>query len=147
MSDLIKSMDLFTKDERWKADPRKLNFGIPFYGYEFDGARVFGEKFKTCKDLGYSRIEQFLKKPGNDGWKKSHDPEPSGAPYLVKENPDALITYDDAVSIRSKVEAIRERHMGGVFVWRLGHDFDKITGKQPLLDALIGAYAEFLKSK
>lgn len=146
MSILIESMELFTKNEQWKADPRKLNFGTAFYGYEFDGVRAFGERYAKdgCKDLSYAKIETILAKPAHGGWRLMRDSEVGGAPYLLREDPDALISYDDEASTRSKVEVvIRDRHMGGIFAWRLGRDFDSVTGKQPLLDALMNTYAKF----
>jgi GH18 family chitinase len=49
-----------------------------------------------------------------------------------------LITYDDQASTARKVEyAMHTRGIGGVFMWRLGGDYDGHS--QDLLDAMYKA--------
>jgi chitinase len=45
------------------------------------------------------------------------------------------VSYDDPQSIREKVRYVRERGLGGVFIWELGGDdgrlMDAIVGREP----------------
>jgi GH18 family chitinase len=71
-------------------------------------------------------------------WKLRYDNQ-AKAPYLLNEAVPSLITFDDATSTRRKTNyVLKQRGMGGVFMWDLSADYD---GKsQDLLDAMYSAW-------
>jgi chitinase len=134
------SIDLYEK--RYGVPAEKLNMGTAFYGYEFDGVNELWQpcacSSSTKSQLYGTFIKQRINRPG---WKAYFD-QVAMAPYLVGRDtalgPTMLISYDDQASTARKVEyALHTRGIGGVFMWRLGADYDGHS--QDLLDAMYKA--------
>jgi chitinase len=100
---------------------RKLLLGIPFYAYEWDQVKaenhgLFQKGKRVSQDQPYRYIRSI-----QDKFEQFRD-EKSRAPWLYDGT--SFWTYDDAVSIRRKVEYERSQRLGGVMVWELSGDSD-----------------------
>ena len=130
------SMDLFAND--YAVPLSKLNFGTAFYGYEFRGIRELWEHCDGCEVMGRNYAGYIKSRVNHGDWKLRYDNQ-AKAPYLLNEAVPSLITFDDATSTRRKTNyVLKQRGMGGVFMWDLSADYD---GKsQDLLDAMYSAW-------
>ncbi|KAG5889208.1 hypothetical protein JTB14_033286 [Gonioctena quinquepunctata] len=120
----------------------KIVLGIPFFGRSFTlqysnetdiGAAIKGpgrEGFYTQTPglLAYFEICDMIL---NEGWFRSHDA--SGSPIII--NGGQWVGYDDAESIKRKVDYAKEQGLGGVSVTAADlDDFKGLCGeKWPLL--------------
>jgi chitinase len=98
---------------------RKLLLGIPFYAYEWDQVRaenhgLFQKGKRVSEDQPYRYVQSI-----EDRFERFRDGK-SQAPWLYDGT--SFWTYDDAVSIRRKVEYGRSLRLGGVMVWELSGD-------------------------
>ena len=97
----------------------KLLMGIPFYAYRWDRVKdenhgLFQHGKKVKEDQPYHYIESI------EGHFSQYRDEHSQAPWLY--DGVSFWTYDDAVSIRKKMEYERGLQLGGVMVWELSGD-------------------------
>ncbi|WP_135661510.1 glycosyl hydrolase family 18 protein [Halorhabdus rudnickae] len=134
---------------QWKYPPAEpaeydeLVLGLPFYGRGFKGTTELYSGYDglpkgTWDDLSdgdptgsfdFGDIEENFQ--GEDGWtKKRHDP--GAVPYLVNEDEEILISYDDKQAIAEKVKFAKERGMQGVMFWELAQDWN-----ETLLDTIL----------
>jgi chitinase len=109
--------------------PEKIMLGLGFYGKAWQGvARGDYEDtpglFQPYKSLpfdqgtlSYVQVKEFLK-PGS-GFTRYWD-DLAQAPYLY--NGDIWISYTDEETIKVLTDFVREKKLGGVFVWEYGHD-------------------------
>jgi chitinase len=109
--------------------PEKIMLGLGFYGHAWKGVAVGDYEdtpglFQPWKTLPYEQgtvswttISQLLK-PGS-GYKRYWD-DLAQAPYLY--NGDVWISYTDPEQIEVITRFIKERNLGGAFVWEYGHD-------------------------
>jgi chitinase len=109
--------------------PEKIMLGLGFYGHAWKGVEVGPYEdtpglFQPWKTLPYEQgtvswttISQLLK-PGS-GYKRYWD-DLAQAPYLY--NGDVWISYTDPEQIERITRFIREKKLGGAFVWEYGHD-------------------------
>ncbi len=113
-----------------------INMGMPFYGLNFTNASdlyAFCNGSCTVQTPMFYEIYPLI---GN-GWTYNWD-SGSLVPYLIKDNGDGVISYDNEISISGKVNyALSTRNLGGVFMWHLSGDY--ISGNQPLFNAMYEA--------
>jgi chitinase len=114
----------------------KLTVGLPFYGRGFSGAEAMGESFSGLPwgtwESGVFDYEDLRDNyVGASGWERRWDAE-AGVPWLVNASEQVVISYDDAESIRGKVDYAAERGLRGVMAWEL-------SGEDGDLSAVIGA--------
>jgi chitinase len=137
---LTTSMDLFEKT--YGVPRQKLNFGTAFYGYDFEGAKSLWDVCNCGKTTTSVNYGTSIKPRINHlGWKAYFDDD-AKAPYLLKEGSgqgSGFVTYDDPSSTAAKTSLVlRDRKMGGMFMWELSADYDGAS--QDLLDSMYGAF-------
>src|SRR5690606_10007181 len=66
-----------------------------------------------------------------DGWERHWD-DVARVPYLINEEEERFITYEDPTSVAEKVDYVRSRELRGLILWEISHDY-MLTGVQPLL--------------
>jgi chitinase len=111
--------------------PAKLLMGIPFYAYGWDGVAdlnhgLFQAGEPIRGDHFYSYIQTIQPK-----FQLYRDPE-SKAPWLFDGK--SFWSFDDAISIRAKLEYAKKQKLGGVMVWELSND----SADAGLLKAIAG---------
>ena len=107
----------------------KIVIGVPFFGREFNAARLYGPSTGGDVSYGYAQIVRFMEQ----GWTYHWDAV-AQVPYLTNPTGDKLITYDDTLSVRLKAEYAVKQKLRGVMIWALGQDV--VSGRQPLLEAV-----------
>ncbi len=108
---------------------RKLLVGIPFY------ARAYGSVPATNNGLfqpGTGRPAEW--RPGDGDWRilsqtRVNNPHyvrywesAARVPWLYDKVSGTWVTYDDPQSVGEKASYVRDRSLGGVFIWELGGD-------------------------
>jgi chitinase len=104
----------------------KLLIGTAFYGWQFNGASMYGPGVGTAQKA-YSTIVPLMQ----SGWVRSWDGV-GHVPYLSNSTQSAVISYDDSVSIGEKMTYVKNQGLGGTIIWALGQD-NMGNGQQPLL--------------
>ena len=116
----------------WAGVPtEKIVLGVGFYGKAWQGVeKGFYEEtpglFQPYKSLPFDQgsvswttIAEYLK-PGS-GYTRHWD-DMGQAPYIY--NGDIWISYTDEEQIKLITAFIKEKRLGGVFVWEYGHDMN-----------------------
>jgi chitinase len=116
----------------WAGVPtEKIILGVGFYGHAWQGVEVgpyedtpgLFQPFQSLPfeqgTISWTQIAEFLK-PGS-GYTRYWD-NLAGAPYLY--NGDIWISYTDEEHIKLITDFIKEKRLGGVFVWEYGHDMN-----------------------
>ncbi|MEA1899057.1 MAG: glycoside hydrolase family 18 protein [Bacteroidota bacterium] len=111
----------------------KINLGLAFYGRFWKG--VSNENnglFQAAESVGmieYYRIlaDKYIEK---NGFTRFWD-ESAQAPYLWNPDSSIFISYEDTVSIRLKIDYLKEKGLGGVMFWEYTDDYES-----QLLDAI-----------
>ena len=113
-----------------KIPPHKIILGIPLYGYEWEtlenypGAPVIPGTGKTAS---HQRVEEILKTCVH--CTKATD-DFSGQPYLFQPKTEdgsfPEIFYEDEESLQKKLELAKEYQLGGVAVWAVGYEGEKL---------------------
>ncbi len=106
----------------------KMVFGIPSFGFQFEGATGPGSNFTKgkTKSLSYAQIVK------NTDW-EIHFDSVSVEPYAVSEN--SYITYEDPHSAAIKTRWVKENGYAGIMVWEVSHDYIEGVGN-PILDSI-----------
>ena len=106
----------------------KMVFGIPAFGFEFEGATGPGSDFTKgkTKSLSYAQIVK------NSNW-EIHFDSVSAEPYAVSEN--SYTTYEDPHSAAIKTRWVKENGYAGIMVWEVSHDYIEGVGN-PILDSI-----------
>ena len=106
----------------------KMVFGIPAFGFEFEGATGPGSDFTKGKteSLSYAQIIK------NTNW-EIHFDSVSVEPYAVSEN--SYTTYEDPHSAAIKTRWVKENGYAGIMVWEVSHDYIEGVGN-PILDSI-----------
>ena len=106
----------------------KMVFGIPAFGFEFEGASGPGSDFTKgkTKSLSYAQIVK------NSNW-EIHFDSVSAEPYAVSEN--SYTTYEDPHSAAIKTRWVKENGYAGIMVWEVSHDYIEGVGN-PILDSI-----------
>ncbi|WP_153553956.1 glycosyl hydrolase family 18 protein [Halomicrobium sp. LC1Hm] len=119
------------------AEYDELVLGLPFYGRGFNGTEMYGSYSGLPKGTWHDQLEDGADPTGAfdfgdleeniegaDGWtKKRHDP--GAVPYIVNEDEETIISYDDEQAIEEKVKFAKERGMQGVMFWELSQDWNE----------------------
>ena len=116
----------------WAGVPtEKIVLGVGFYGKAWQGVKPGGYEsspglFQPYASLPFDQgsvswttIAEYLK-PGS-GYTRYWD-DMAQAPYLY--NGDIWISYTDEEQIKLITAFIKEKRLGGVFVWEYGHDMN-----------------------
>ena len=106
----------------------KMVFGIPAFGFEFEGASGPGSDFtkEKTKSLSYAQIIK------NTNW-EIHFDSVSVEPYAVSEN--SYTTFEDPHSAATKTRWVKENGYAGIMVWEVSHDYIEGVGN-PILDSI-----------
>jgi chitinase len=107
----------------------KLLLGVPFYGRQFNAANLYESSTDGNTLFTYTEIVSKI----DSGWIYYWD-NLSKVPYISNSEKTKLITFDDTLSIRLKVEFAKENNLAGLMIWALGQDV--IGHNQPLLETL-----------
>ncbi|MCL2126769.1 MAG: glycosyl hydrolase family 18 protein, partial [Treponema sp.] len=111
--------------------PEKIILGLGFYGHAWQGVEQgpyedtpgLFQPYKSLPfdqgTLSYVQIKEFLK-PGS-GYTRYWD-DLGMAPYLY--NGDIWISYTDEEQIKILTDFVKEKKLGGVFVWEYCHDIN-----------------------
>jgi spore germination protein YaaH len=111
--------------------PEKIILGIPLYGYEWQttsherGATTYP---KTGALATYKRVAEIIRSPPeNTLVYKRWDPQ-ALSPYLTleetigKKKEIRTIYYEDARSLRYKLQLAQQAKLGGVAFWAIGYE-------------------------
>jgi chitinase len=121
--------DSYTYYRTTRAMPAsKILIGVPFYGYTFTCASMYGAS-TGAEQLPYQSIAPLV----GAGWTRYWD-SIGRVPYLINASATHVISYDDSESVSAKCTYVLSKGNGGVIVWALGQDY--LLGKQPLLATL-----------
>ena len=106
----------------------KMVFGIPSFGFQFEGATGPGSNFTKgkTKSLSYAQIVK------NTDW-EIHFDSVSVEPYAVSAN--SYTTYEDPHSAAIKSRWVKDNGYAGIMVWEVSHDYIEGIGN-PILDSI-----------
>ena len=115
----------------WKkrgVPTEKMVFGIPSFGFEFQGATGPGTNFTkgSTKQISYAQIME------NTAW-KFHFDSVSVEPYGTTDN--SYVTFEDPHSAAVKSRWVKENGYAGIMVWEVSHDYIEGVGN-PILDSI-----------
>lgn len=121
----------------------KLGIGIDFYGYVWNGfvtapLQNWLSPPTVTPNVPYWKIMEQYNEEGNYNWDDA-----AHAAYLSVNGEDLLehkfISYDNEQSVRSKIEYVRQKQIGGTIIWEISgaHLKDEPPGnKDPLLQSV-----------
>ncbi|XKL60517.1 hypothetical protein PGB90_007574 [Kerria lacca] len=130
------------------ANSQKIVMGMPMYGQGFTLANVSNHGLNAPTN-GPSRAGQYTRSSGflayyeicekikEEQWTVVQDAQGRRGPYAYKN--DQWVGYDDAHSIKLKVNLIKKLKLGGGMIWALDlDDFHNICGEghYPLLSTI-----------
>lgn len=106
----------------------KILLGVPFYGYEWETTTAAPRSLAypgTGSVASYSRVQRLLTQPQPFSITTGWDSE-ALAPYLTyqKDGRQFVIYYEDARSLRYKLELVTGLRLGGIAIWALGYEED-----------------------
>lgn len=112
----------------------KINIGVPFYGRKWDGVKSMENNglYQEAESVGqiifyHTIVQDFLDKPGYTRyWDAS-----AKAPYLWNADSGVFISYEDAESIKYKMQYLKDKGISGVMFWEYSDDY-----QSQLLDAI-----------
>jgi len=106
----------------------KLVLGVPFYGRWWKGASdenngLYQDSKGERGGYSFKEIEEsYINKNGFEAfWDDS-----AKAPYLWNAAEKQFVTYENAKSLKLKIDYIKEKKMGGVMFWQLFGDSDTL---------------------
>lgn len=105
----------------------KLNMGLPFYGYRYEGVGSTNNGFlqghSGGKSIAYKEIVGLL---NSSAYSRYYHSE-SKVPWAY--NGSTFISYDDEESIGAKMDYIKAKGLGGAMIWELSQDHNGILLK------------------
>lgn len=118
----------------------KINLGVPFYGHSFTSCTTLnsthkGEDkthFSPQGILYYDIADQFHR------FKRFWD-DRARVPYLVNEEWQLLISYDDEQSVAEKAEYVLKKDACGLIIWEITGDC-LADCRTPLLDVIAAKF-------
>jgi chitinase len=111
--------------------PGKIVFGVPFYGYEWSNVpNIDNGLFEPGAPDGQGAAYNFIVTIESQ-FQKRRD---SITQALWLYNGTHFWTYDDATSIKFKMDYVRNQKLAGVMAWNLGQDL----ANGSLLNAVVG---------
>lgn len=90
--------------------PEKIMLGVPFYGH--------GKKGKLPDFVNFRDIS------ASDGMTEKFDTK-AGVPYMVNDEGEMMITYENPQSLKLKCEYVNTNNLGGIMFWEFSGDTDK----------------------
>ncbi|TJZ77583.1 glycoside hydrolase family 18 protein [Chitiniphilus eburneus] len=107
-------------------DSRKLLMGVPFYGAAWSGVTNQADGlFQPFKGVAFGGAPSWdvIRKDilGKPGYVRHWDAI-GKAPWLY--NGDVMVSYEDAESLKYKVDYLKEKRLGGLAVWEYTQDRD-----------------------
>ena len=115
----------------WKkrgVPTEKMVFGIPSFGFQFEGANGPGTDFTkgTAKQVAYKAIVT------NTDWEYFYD-SVAVEPYGVSST--GYVTFEDPHSSAVKSRWVKDNGYAGIMVWEVSHDYIEGVGN-PILDSI-----------
>ena len=115
----------------WKSrgiPESKMVFGIPAFGFEFEGATEPGTNFTKgkTKTISYAQIV------AHTDW-QFHFDSVSVEPYATSAN--SYTTFEDPHSSAEKARWVKENNFAGIMVWEITYDYIEGVGN-PILDSI-----------
>ena len=106
----------------------KMVFGIPSFGFQFEGATGPVSNFTKGKtnSISYAQIVK------NTSW-EFHFDSVSAEPYAVSAN--SYVTFEDPHSAAIKTRWVKDNGYAGIMVWEVSHDYIEGVGN-PILDSI-----------
>jgi chitinase len=116
----------------------KLSIGLPFFGHEWTGVTVPGERWvvkPTVRNIPYQSLAPSLQKNA------VHWDTGSRVPYVSVASPgganNRFLSYDNEQSIAEKINYAKRKGLGGWIIWELSGDYiPSQTPNQPLLNVV-----------
>lgn len=104
---------------------KKIVMGVPFYGYLYQNVKNRNnglyQTFSGGKSVSFADIQsKYLNK---NGYVRRYHKQ-SQVPWLF--NGSSFISYDDATSMAKKASFAKSKYLGGVAIWELSQDPNKI---------------------
>lgn len=102
----------------------KIVLGVPFYGRWWKGTYptnngLYQETYGETGSYNYNAIVDSLN--ANKGYKEYWD-EAAKVPYIWRSKDSLFITYDNARSIKNKVDYVKQNNLGGIMFWQFNGD-------------------------
>ncbi len=102
----------------------KIVLGVPFYGRWWKGTQptnngLYQETNGATGSYNYKTIVDSLQ--SNKGFTEHWD-EAAKTPYIWREIDSLFVTYDNAKSIKIKVDYVNENKLGGIMFWQFNGD-------------------------
>ncbi|QDV74710.1 Chitinase A1 precursor [Botrimarina mediterranea] len=126
--------------EKRGLPPERLALGLPLYGRAFSVPQPYADTTDT-DDPGRSKTYLQSQELIAQGWTRTWDDE-TQTPWLTSPARHAVISYDDAESIRLKTRWARDRGLRGVFFWEVSQD-RLPGGGNPLQEAARSVWGAF----
>ena len=117
--------------EYWKKrgiPTEKMVFGVPSFGFEFQGATGPGSDFESgnAEQIAYKEIV------AHTDWDFYFD---SVAVEAYAVSPTSYTTFDSPHSAAIKTRWVKKNHYAGIMVWEVSHDYIEGVGN-PILDSI-----------
>ena len=102
----------------------KIVLGVPFYGRWWKGANpknngLYQKTKGATGSYNYDAIIDSIN--SNKGYTEYWD-EAAKAPYIWRQKDSLFITYDNAKSLKYKVEFVNDNQLGGIMFWQFNGD-------------------------
>ena len=105
---------------------KKLIVGAAFYARTFVGvAPKDNGLYQSCTFKDFIGFDQFPKRISEAVGFKMHWDETAQAPYAYRASDSTYATFDDRRSVAAKARYVKEKNLGGIMFWQLGHDLPK----------------------
>ncbi len=129
--DIIKNIAEFTTI----VDSRKIILGIPFYGYEWD--TVDATKYSPATSKGSTASLERIQAMIDDKTLELLWDRNTLTPYGVStaSSQTTQIYFENATSLRLKLEFVRSANLGGIALWALGYE-GNVPWLWPTINAL-----------
>ncbi len=103
----------------------KILLGIPFYGYEWETTDPFPRSFtlpRTGSTASIERINTLLLDSSSIIQHFWEDDTLSPFLYVQKEDKHFMISYENAQSLKYKLDLVQQLDIGGIAIWALGYE-------------------------
>ena len=105
---------------------KKLIVGAAFYARTFVGvAPKDNGLYQACTFKDFIGFDQFPKRISESVGFQFHWDETAQAPYAYRASDSTYATFDDRRSVAAKARYVKEKRLGGMMFWQLGHDLPK----------------------
>lgn len=131
--------------ENYNVPPEKINIGVAFYGKSLANCtQLYGphtgyDGSTFWEDEGVPLYYNILKRMNMFSYYWDNQVK---CPYLLGNQLNTFVTYDDPVSIGYKAQYVKDHNIGGVIIWEITGDYIETTpgsgsiSGTPLLDTI-----------